>query len=251
MIDKIYAEINSHNIDVRNDIGLPKAPVSKNLSEALSNVRRQRLQYAKAANERYLSLLGNDMMMRLMYVPFAVGELVWDYADTVVTMAECLGDKATKPLIRTIKELRNTFKADHSRYLDADHRRTEVDNGLVFEEAVESEFNMYLMHLRTELKSRYPELDPDNLYLVEAVYQCHLTAKALLLYTSKIQAKAAKRLGRDVFSVLPLSMRRLPELILEFAGDKQPSDKFMELHKTYIRTLAAKIEEAEFTDLPK
>ena len=162
-------------------------------------------------------------------------------ADTILTMAVWLRITETKPLCRAVKELRRDYDRVRAPHIDKAHEDSEIENGYIFEECVKDITNQLLVNLRIDLRSEYPEIEPDDLDFLIAVYQCDITLKALLFYIRKQTDKIAKKIGRSIGNILPEAVYKLNKLILEFVGDKPVSERFAILKKQYIETFATQI----------
>lgn len=199
---------------------------------------------------RLSRLLDKETLFRFAYVPFVIAQLVWDYADTILTMAAWLRISETKPLCRAVKELRRDYDITRAPYIDEDHVDSEIENGYVFEECVEDVTSQLLLNLRIDLKSEYPDLEPDYVEYLIAVYQCEITLKSLLLYIRKLTDRIANKINRNVGRILPDAVYKLDKLIPEFAGDKPVSEKFAKLKNQYIETFATQIALVTMNELP-
>lgn len=199
---------------------------------------------------RISRLIDKDTLFRFAYVPFVIAQLVWDYADTILTTAAWLKISETKKLCRAVRELRRDYDRIHSAHIDAKHEASEVSNMYVFEDGVAGITKQLLLNIKIDLKSEYPDLDADHLSFLIAVYQCDITLKSLLLYTRKQTERIAKKIERNVGNILPESIYKLDKLILEFVGDKPVSNRFRKLKQQYIETFATQIALIEMTEIP-
>lgn len=186
-------------------------------------------------------MLDSETLFRFAYVPFVICELVWDYAETIVSLSKYLKLHETKPLSRSLKELRASYDHRRAQFVDGKHRASEQENMLVFEEGVRSIFKLYVTNLRCDLKSEYPELQPSHLDLMEAVYQCQILLKSLYRYAEGQERKIARMLKRNVGHVLPEEIYRLGHIIAAYIGDKPISEQFRKQQDTYAATLANQI----------
>lgn len=199
---------------------------------------------------RLSRLLDKDTLFRFAYVPFVIAQLVWDYADTILTMAAWLRISETKKLCRAVRELRRDYDRIRAPHIDAAHEASEVSNMYVFEDCVADITKQLLLNLRINLKSEYPELDEEYLGYLIAIYQCDITLKALLQYTAKQTERIAKKINRNVGHILPESVYKLNRLVLEFVGDKPVTEKFATLKQKYIDTFATQIALIELNEIP-
>lgn len=192
-------------------------------------------------------ILDQDTLFRFAYVPFVIAELVWDYADTILTLSAMMRNGAKK-LCRAVKELRRDYDRVRTPYIDEAHRDSEVENMYVFEDGVKDIYSQMLVNLRCDLKSEYPSLDNDNVDFLTAVYQCDITMQSLLIYTRKQTEKIERIVGHRIGNILPKQMYQLARLIPEFVGDKPASDRFKTLKKQYEQTFATQIALIELSD---
>lgn len=192
-------------------------------------------------------ILDQDTLFRFAYVPFVIAELVWDYADTILTLSAMMRNGAKK-LCRAVKELRRDYDRERTPYIDEAHRDSEVENMYVFEDGVKDIYSQMLVNLRCDLKSEYPSLDNDSVDFLTAVYQCDITMQSLLIYTRKQTEKIERIVGHRIGNILPKQMYQLARLIPEFAGDKSASDRFKTLKKQYEQTFATQIALIELSD---
>lgn len=194
-------------------------------------------------------ILDHDTLFRFAYVPFVIAELVWDYADTIIDLSITMRLKETKKLSRAIRELRRDYDRLRSTYIDQQHRDSETQNMYMFEDGVSDIFKTLLVNLRCDLMYEYPQLSPDSLNYLLAVYQCDILLKSLLRYVRWQTEKIEKIVGHKIGRILPIEIYRLDKLVLEFVGDKPVSDRFDSLKETYIKTFATQIAIIELNEI--
>ncbi|MCM1075976.1 MAG: hypothetical protein NC411_01285 [Bacteroides sp.] len=194
--------------------------------------------------------LDSETLFRFAYVPFVIAKLVWDYADTVLTIVSQLRPEKTKPLSRAVKELHREYEQIRAPYIDKKHEQSEEDNMVVFEDGVADIMRQLVLNIQCDLKSEYPDINEDYLILLIAVYQCDITLRALLLYTQRQADRIAKRLNKNVGRILPRPMYALRDIIIEFVGDMPVSEKFGKLKRQYIETFATQMALIELNELP-
>lgn len=186
-------------------------------------------------------MFDREELFRFAYVPFVIAELVWDYADTVIIMSRPLNNPATRKLSRAIRDARRDYDSLRRQHIDAEHRERELENGYIFEDAVNDITSQLLLNVRLDIKSEYPQLNDESRDLLLAVYQCHILSRALLKYIDKQRRAASKRIGSTVGDILPSSYYIMDKLIPEYIGDKPASERFKKLMGQYIDTLATQI----------
>jgi len=192
--------------------------------------------------------IGRENIFRFAYVPFVVAELAWDYAESVVSLAAMCRRPETRSLSRKIRELYRQYRSDHDRFIDSAHHENEINNMYIYEDAVLRIFKLYLINLKCDLRSEYPDLDGDAIEFLVGVYQCYVTLQALVRYTHDQERKIAEIVGHPVGHILPKSVTQLSELILKYVGDKPASDRFNKLQETFILTFANQIALVELND---
>lgn len=203
-------------------------------------------------NEQKLSeMIDSDTFMRFGYVPFVVANLAWDYADTIVCMAQLLKLQETKKLSRAIRQLKADYDRLRAPYIDSAHRNSEENNMYVFEDGVKDLFNLYLVNIECDIKSAYPELQSEYIILLKAVYQCHIVLQCIYEYVRIMTIKVEKIVGHKIGDILPGELRRLDPLVIAFAGDKPISKEFEKQQSTYAKSLSNRLSRIELVETPE
>ena len=211
---------------------------------ATRRIRNAHIAREEAKKSRLKNVVGDSELFRLSYIPVVIAELVWDYADTVISMSR-RSDK-TKPLSRTIRKCRETYEKQlrHSGRIDPDNIEDIRRNGYLFEESTADITEQMLLNLRLDLQRQFPLLEDKSIDLLCGVYQCHILSRALLRYIDK----SVERFERDYpgyevdkSRLMPGSLKALDLLIEEYIGDKPASDSFNRLKEQYITTFANQI----------
>lgn len=215
------------------------------IEEILDGIEHLQAERAAEKEDRTMRLVeqmfDREELFRFAYVPFVIAELVWDYADTVIIMSRHLNNPATRKLSRAIRDARRDYDSLRRQHIDAEHRERELENGYIFEDAVNDITSQLLLNVRLDIKSEYPQLNDESRDLLLAVYQCHILSRALLKYIDKQLRAASKRIGNTVGDILPSSYYIMDKLIPEYIGDKPASERFKKLMGQYIDTLATQI----------
>lgn len=185
--------------------------------------------------------LDEETLLRLGYIPFCIAELVWDYADTVITLCAMMKNEATRKISRAIRQYRREYLQERAEYVTAVQRENEVSNALVYEEAVGDITAQMLLNVKADILAQYPDLRPDYLQMLVATHQCDILCKALIRYVGIISAKVEGIVGHKIGCVLPRAIFGLNTLIGEYAGNKQLSARFTQLRDKYIETLAVQM----------
>lgn len=247
--------------DIMHAPGLPVMPSAMprvgisitDIDSLLDNLERQEKERAemleRESRERIEKLFNRDELFRFAYVPFVIAELVWDYADTVIIMSQRLDNPACRRLSRAIRNARTEYDRLRHQYIDNEHREREIENGYVFEQATKRITSQMMTNVRIDINSEYPDLNTDSRDLLLAVYQCHITSRALLRYLDRQSARVAKRVGHSIGKMLPPSYYVMDKLIPEYIGDKPASARFRKLMNDYIETFATQIAIIELNEI--
>ncbi len=196
---------------------------------------------AKRFSESLNASLDDEQLFRLVYVPFVIARLVWDYAETVVDIAAQLRLDETKPLSREVRNLRRDYDRMRQPYIDMEHRNSEVNNMYKFEAMVDYIVNQMLVNLKIDINREYPDTHIDYINLMLAVNQCDIALKSLIIYSERQAILASKQANISLQRIMPIQIYRLNELIPKFIADKPASAGFLKQKKTYIDILANKI----------
>lgn len=263
---KRLSEIMMRDINAANIMhapGLPMMPSSMprvgisitDMDSLLDNLERQEKERAdqleRELRERIETMFNREELFRFAYVPFVIAELVWDYADTVIIMAQRLNSPACRRLSRAIRNARAEYNHLRHRYIDAESREREIENGYVFEEGTKRITAQMMLNVRLDIDREYPVLNEESRDLLLAVYQCHITSRALLRYLDRQSAQVSKRVGLPIGKMLPPSYYVMDKLIPEYIGDKPASVRFRKLMNDYINTFATQIALVELNDVPE
>lgn len=184
-------------------------------------------------------------LFRIAYVPFVIGELVWDYAQTCIDLAAQQGIHATKPLARAIHKLRLDY--DRARYsvISEGNRAHETYNAEAFEAHVSDITEKFVATLQCEINSLYPDLTSDARWMVVCAYQAIVLGKALQAFHDKQLAHVERRIKEEygidvpISQMLPSQFGKMLSLLPLFYGDKRVSPRFP--LKDYIATYANQI----------
>lgn len=220
----------------------------KSTESMLAHVKRVNAEREERRKQELADRLGKDNLFRFGYIPFVIGELAWDYADTIMDLVCIMRLSATRKLCRAIRNIRADFKKYHNTYIDEQHSESELKNMYVFEEGVKDIFKTYLLNLKLDLRKEHPDLSAESVDYLTAVYQCLLVLKSLFLYADRQRSKVAKIVGHPIGDIIPKHLHILADLVAEFVGDSPASKTFEKLQKTYIEIIANQIALIELTD---
>lgn len=115
------------------------------------------------------SVIGKEALYRFAYIPLAIAELAWDYADTIVNMAIEQGNPQTKPLSRAVRTLRREYEQIRCRHALSAQMQEELQNAYKFEEAVDDVLSDHLHKLKTDILAMNPGLSTSSVYLLITV----------------------------------------------------------------------------------
>lgn len=193
-------------------------------------------------------ILDKDTLMRFAYVPFVVANLAWDYADTILLTVQNMKIEETKKLCRAVRQLKNDYDRIRAPYEDPGHKETAENNMYVFEDGVKDLLKLYLANIEFDIRSEYPNLDRDYIYLLQAVYECHIVLQCIYEYVNIMTSKIEKIVGHKIGDVLPSELRRLDILVMAFVGDKPISKQFEKQQSTYAKSLANRMAMIELNE---
>lgn len=147
---------------------------------------------------------------------YLVGNLAWDYTDTVLNIASSLRRDSTRALSRSVRQLRLDYDRTRQYLIDPAHEAKETELALLFEVAsvpVLDELNRSLVAELAPLR-----LDTDNAMLVRSVQMALTLIDVMKRYASVCDAWI-KSFGVHGHSILDDRFRRLALLLPHFAGD--------------------------------
>lgn len=193
---------------------------------------------------------------KIAHAPFIAAEMTWDFADSLVNIADYTrrrlperDDKALKKLCRTVKELRKAFvRVTPNR---DDELREMLDNEQVnFQEHIATFFTTLGYDIEFELTKAHGEIERDSMTLLRTTYLAVVCAKATMKYVAWSDDMITKASGyRSTLSIMPNEMRKLANILPQFAGT-MALDKNNPKITQWVATLYNKIKLLEF-NLPK
>lgn len=213
-------------------------PTAKDL---LSHIKRENERLKDVEREKLAKKLGRENIFRFGYVPLVISELAWDYADTIVDLAEEFSSCGIRKRCRSIKELRSDFLRYRNRYIDAEHHDCEIENMYTFEKCVGDIFRTFIINLKCDLIRAQPDISAEKIMYITAIYQCDVVIGALLRYANKQSGKVTKIVGHTIGNIIPRQVLRLADIIKEFVRDYPVSQEFDNTRETYTNTLATQI----------
>lgn len=214
-------------------------------------VREAAMQKAERDKQKLFEQLSEQAVFSITYVPFVIAEVAWDYADTVLDMACIIRDRRTKPLGRTIKELRREYDRQRYRIINDKWRDSETENMLMFQDVLKDFFSKVYHECCEILEQTHGKLEDNTLMLVASVYVCRTVLKGLFMYTAAHEKCVSRILGYPIASILPTELQKLNNIIIEYAGDCRMPDSFAEKQKQFANELAEYINDTELDDSDK
>ena len=220
----------------------------------LNSIQARQTHQAKsieiAAIDRVEQLFNREELFRFAYVPFVIAELVWDYADTVILLAQGFNDPSQRRLSREIRRARAEYDKLRNECIMADSRKREQSNGYVFEDGINRITSQMILNIRLDINSEYPDASMATRDFLVAVYQCHIMSKSLLRFLDQQTEKAAKRIGSPVGRLLPKPYYVMDSLIPLYIGDMPASPRLRKMLSDYIRTFSTQMALIHLDDTP-
>lgn len=187
-----------------------------------------------------LNGLDRQTLVSFAFVPYVAAEIAWDYADTCINLATVMRLKATKPLCRRVRELRNSYQQHRCRFIDERHQDAETDTMIAFQEANKDYFAKLRINIQTLVERDHPGLNADSLTLLCSAYTCAVVLKATVRYMDIVEAKVVKTLGRELGgSPIAKEIKELSKIILQFAGEDSigGNNEFPRMLKVFVEAL--------------
>lgn len=206
-------------------------PTTASARDIISSVRRQQSMRkdlaAAVANEKINRSISEEERTKIAYIPFAIAELVWDYADTIIICSK--RNKQLIHLSRTIRNLRRAYLKALPRMIQTDLESGEVlDNAYIFEEGLSEQWSKMLTALLADLQTQYPDLNEESIQVLNAAYQAIILARALDRFIQKKSRKLTETAGWEVnvANLLPRQYRAMTSLLELYIGDRPASSRF-------------------------
>lgn len=184
-------------------------------------IKRKELKDITAVPEEYLV----EWSIRL----FALMNLAWDYVDTILDLCIQMRIIETKPLCRTIRELKRDYDRFRWNCMLGDRLQEEQDSALEFENLFTKDFRLLTLNLETEIKQL--DLNQDYKSLVIAVQQALTLIDAVKIYAKRCD-NAMREIGVWTcdYCLVQTEFLKMAEIIPLFAGDSyQPNLKIRKL----------------------
>lgn len=154
---------------------------------------------------------------------FALMNLAWDYVDTILDLCIQQRISETKPLCRTIRELKRDYDKFRSRSMTEDKEREEEETAMIFEEMFDKHFKILAINLDTEVR-KY-DLNEDHTMLVIATQQAMTLIDAVKIYAKRCD-KSLSDLGVWTcdYVLVQTEFLKMASLIPQFAGNCYKAD---------------------------
>lgn len=186
--------------------------------------------------------LSEEEAFAIIYVPFAIAEVAWDYIDTIFNFAQFLRLDDTKKLCRSIREIRREYNRSRFKIIDDGMRQSEIENAICFQEELKDFFGTLHRRFNDSMKRCYPELGYDNVIMLSAVYGCEIVLDALFRYVVVQERKVSQILGYEIASILPSELKALRSNVSKFYGRYAPSSFAFADNETLIEELVKHME---------
>lgn len=195
------------------------------------------------------SELTDEQLFRVAYVPFAIAELAWDYAATVIDVAATIRDSATKRLGRAIRQLRAEYNQHRFKFIPREYRDGEQANSLLFEEAIGKLMSLYTSNVRAEIRRLHPDIDSSAEMLLVAIWQFKLVSAALMRYCVIVRNEAEDTMRVGMGSILPRTFFAAVELVNQYRGETDMGAAFMRIYNANVTALTAKIQQQKMNKI--
>lgn len=214
-------------------------------------VLREAAEKAERDKQYLRTVLSEDAIFSITYVPFVIAEIAWDYADTILDIAAIMRLYETKKLCRAIKNLRIEYNRKRFEVIDDNWRKSETENMIMFQETLSHEyFGKIYGTFKDKLMQTYPELETNSVMLIASVYCCKTVIAGLMRYCQAQEMVVASILGYEINSIMPKQVNRLNTLVSEFVGNSPLSD-IEPVIKQYAEELTEYINNIEINETGK
>lgn len=248
----IFSNIGKSSIQQQRGAAMSPDELIRELKRRKEAEREAILRAAAEKAERdkqYLrTVLSEDAIFSIMYVPFVIAEIAWDYADTILDLAAMMRLHETKKLCRAIKETRKDYDRDRYKIINNKWRESETENMIMFQETLSEFFSKVYKTYREKLMQKYSDLEENSLMLIASVYVCRTVLKGLHRYTDAQEKIVSAILGYEIASLFPKQLTTLNKLVIEFAGDSPIDEDEDGVQTRFAEELAEYINDTEIND---
>lgn len=239
-------------IQMQREIAIP-FPERKFVSMLNPISKEEKKRQRKFTEDEIIQRIDKETLFLLAYVPFVIGEVAWDYADSCMDMAKLLRLHETKRLCRRIRELRNGYDRIRYQHIDSAHRQSEEDNMILFQENYKDFFNKLHINIKGQVSIEHPGLNSESHLLITAAYSCAVVLRSLFKYMDTMEKRVADLLGIEAIGTLVINeIRGLEKIILQFAGEDSigNNNQFPDFLNPFINTLCNYLLQSEMVELP-
>lgn len=149
---------------------------------------------------------------------FALMNLAWDYVDTVCDLCISMRLTPTKPLVRTVRQLKREYDRFRWAVMDQRMEDNETDHGLRFEDCFREDFSRLTNGIEVEVNKL--DLTPPYKSLVIAVQQALTLMDAVKIYARWCDSQiAAMGIWVCDCCMVQTEFMKLYDLVPQFAGD--------------------------------
>ena len=168
-------------------------------------------------------MLTKEELVRVAYIPYVIGNLLWDYVDTIRDLA-CVLKLGAKRLTNRLREIHTLYEQHRSFSIDAESRRKETEHALQFESECKPELDALCNTIRQLCRRTYPDLLREHQDYLVAVYQARTLMRALLLYVKDCDRIIEDRCGPSMHSILPDHFAAMGAILDAMPGDSPLSE---------------------------
>lgn len=161
--------------------------------------------------------IDEDTLFRFGYVPLVVGEVAWDYADTILNYASMTRAGEIRTQCRAIKELRRYYEQERARYMDRDGRREELRNMEVFQDTLSDYFELVGRHFSKEIMQACPDISAEKRAILCSAYLARIVISAIYKYIAKLTRKIEFRVGHRIGQIIPEHYAKLGSVMEQIA----------------------------------
>lgn len=206
---------------------------------------------AQRAKELLRERLSQEAIFSVVYVPFVIAEVAWDYIDSILDISAYLKIHETKRLCRAMKELRQQYDRDRYRIITDSCRESETENMIMFQDELKDFFSKMYKAYKFILTQTHGKIVDDMLMIVASVYVCRTVFDALFKYEAAQMKCVSRAIGYEIDTLLPDTLRKMNDLVIEFAGDCRMPPDYKSLQERFAKELTEYIIDVEINDLDK
>lgn len=162
--------------------------------------------------------LPEEFLMDCSFKLFILQNLAWDYVETILDVCAQQKIKDTKPLVRTVRDLRRRYEIFRCRCVDSKHTAKETAAALRFESEVADDLKRF--HNAVGIDSSRIDLSSDARVLISAVQDAMLILDAIKIYARSLDREiAAMGIWTCDCCLVQEEVLKLYSLIPLFGGD--------------------------------